>query len=132
MRKRGALKAIRPVLVSLLAGLVFFATLTGCAKKGEEKKKPKPKVKIEKGGNLNYMIDEPVSIDPLGLEDSEGLEVGANLFDSLTQITPDTLEVEPAVAESWKSDKAATVWTFKLRKGTKFHNGREVEAGDFK
>ncbi|HEX21469.1 MAG TPA: ABC transporter substrate-binding protein, partial [Actinobacteria bacterium] len=37
-----------------------------------------------------------------------------------------------AVAKSWSSNPEATVFTFHLKHGTKFHNGREVTAGDFK
>lgn len=125
-------KNIRAGLIILLAVILAFSmAVTGCEKK-VAKPKPKPTVKVEKGGNLNYMLGEPVSIDTLDLEESEGTEVGANLFDSLVQVNPTTEEVEPAVAESWKSNKDASVWTFKLRKGTKFHNGREVVAKDFK
>lgn len=36
------------------------------------------------------------------------------------------------MASKWESNEDATVWTFELRKGTKFHNGREVKAADFK
>jgi len=36
------------------------------------------------------------------------------------------------VAESWEANADATVWTFHLKENTKFHNGREVVAADFK
>lgn len=124
----------RCLLAVIILSFIFaFAmAVAGCQKKAEPKKKPKKVVKIKTGGNLNYMIGEPVSIDPLNLEDSEGLQVSANLFDSLVRVDPKTLALKPAVAESWKANKDATIWTFKLRKGTKFHHGREVEAADFK
>jgi peptide/nickel transport system substrate-binding protein len=34
----------------------------------------------------------------------------------------------PGVAESWEPNKELTAWTFRLRKGVLFHNGREVDA----
>jgi len=36
-----------------------------------------------------------------------------------------------AVAESWDISQDGTVYTFHLRHGVKFHNGREVKAADF-
>ena len=34
----------------------------------------------------------------------------------------------PSIAESWESNKELTAWTFRLRKGVLFHNGRELDA----
>ncbi len=34
------------------------------------------------------------------------------------------------LATSWKPNKDATVWTFQLRKGVKFHNGQEMTSTD--
>jgi peptide/nickel transport system substrate-binding protein len=34
----------------------------------------------------------------------------------------------PGIAESWEPNKEVTAWTFRLRKGVLFHNGREVDA----
>jgi peptide/nickel transport system substrate-binding protein len=34
----------------------------------------------------------------------------------------------PGIAESWEPNKELTAWTFRLRKGVLFHNGREVDA----
>lgn len=38
----------------------------------------------------------------------------------------------PALAESWKMSADAREYTFSLRKGVKFHNGRELTAEDIK
>jgi peptide/nickel transport system substrate-binding protein len=38
--------------------------------------------------------------------------------------------VKPDLAESWTKSDDLKTWTFKLRSGVKFHNGREVEAED--
>ena len=34
------------------------------------------------------------------------------------------------LATSWKPNKDATVWTFQLRKGVRFHNGKEMTSAD--
>ncbi len=38
--------------------------------------------------------------------------------------------LEPRVAESWKPNADSTVWTFKIRKGITFHNGKKLTADD--
>lgn len=51
------------------------------------------------------------------------------MFNGLTRILPD-LTIEPDLAESWETNEDATVWTFKLREGVKFHHGKELKAED--
>ena len=36
--------------------------------------------------------------------------------------------IVPGMAESWEPNKELTAWTFRLRKGVLFHNGREFDA----
>src|SRR5262249_54787119 len=36
--------------------------------------------------------------------------------------------IVPGIAESWEPNQELTAWTFRLRKGVLFHNGREVDA----
>ncbi len=39
-------------------------------------------------------------------------------------------EVIPELAESWKANADASIWTFHLRKGVTFHNGKSFTADD--
>src|SRR5581483_9678162 len=39
-------------------------------------------------------------------------------------------QLVPELATSWSSNKSATVWTYKLRQGVKFQNGRDFTADD--
>src|SRR5215471_15308707 len=36
--------------------------------------------------------------------------------------------IVPGIAESWEPNKELSAWTFRLRQGVLFHNGREVDA----
>src|SRR3954454_7388202 len=51
------------------------------------------------------------------------------VFHGLTRIDPD-LSVKPDLAVSWTASDDLKVWTFKLREGVKFHNGRTLDADD--
>jgi len=52
------------------------------------------------------------------------------MFDGLVQFDKD-LNVVPAIAKSWKISNDGLTYTFYLREGVKFHNGRDVTADDF-
>jgi len=43
----------------------------------------------------------------------------------LARVTP-AGELEPKLATEWSSSSDAKVWTFKIRKGVQFHNGKEM------
>jgi len=106
------------VLTMVVAGAMIASV--GCGGGGEA------------GGTLQLYIGDPSFIDPSQAFESEGITVINGLFDPLLRYDPLTLAVIPCVAESYDVSEDATVWTFHLKKGTTFHNGREVVAGDFK
>jgi peptide/nickel transport system substrate-binding protein len=54
----------------------------------------------------------------------------SRMFDGLVETNFETTEVEPALAESWTVSPDGRAWTFKLRKGVKFHDGVELTADD--
>jgi peptide/nickel transport system substrate-binding protein len=55
--------------------------------------------------------------------------VGGALHNCLTEVTTDG-ELAGEIAESWDSSKDAKTWTFRLRDGVTFHNGKSVSAAD--
>lgn len=60
---------------------------------------------------------------------AEEYNVGMLLFNGLVRITED-LKLEPELATEWSANADATEWTFKLRDGVKFHNGKAFSAED--
>jgi peptide/nickel transport system substrate-binding protein/oligopeptide transport system substrate-binding protein len=72
---------------------------------------------------------EPVHLDPARISDIYSRSVAQQIFDGLVQYDQ-TLSVAPALAEFWRASRDNLTWTFTLRKGVKFHHGREVTADD--
>lgn len=74
------------------------------------------------GGELHFMSSDKVStLFPLFSADLYSNRIISQLFEPLLKTDPKTLETIPAVAESYVVDKSAKVYTFKIRKGIKFH-----------
>lgn len=84
------------------------------------------------GRAVTYYINQPACIDPYDLQESEGTAVSSNLFDSLTEFDYRSSKLVAAAAESWEISEDATVFTFNIRQGCKFHNGEDVTAASFK
>ncbi|SFL79430.1 peptide/nickel transport system substrate-binding protein [Shimia aestuarii] len=51
------------------------------------------------------------------------------VFDCLTEVGPDGA-LRGELAESWEASADARIWTFNLRKGVEFHNGKRFGAED--
>ena len=117
-------------VVLAVAMLATFAALGGCTT--SEEKADEGGEGAVKGGTLSQFIVEPFAITPTLAYESEGIYIVSAMFDSLVEYDPITSELQPAAAESWSPNEDASVWTFNLRQGAKFHNGREVKAEDFK
>lgn len=73
--------------------------------------------------------NEPATLDPARINDVYSRSVAQQLFDGLVQFDQ-TLTIAPALAQFWKSSRDGLSWTFVLKKGVKFHHGREITADD--
>jgi len=82
------------------------------------------------GGTLRAGITAPAGpLEPYLLNDGGALALAGIPGEFLTFTTPQA-QVRPMLAASWKPNKDATVWTFQLRKGVRFHNGKEMTSAD--
>ena len=68
-------------------------------------------------------------IEPHTWLDQGGLETGGICGEFLTRVV-DSKTLVPELAISWSTNKEASIWTFKLRPGVKFHTGQTMVADD--
>lgn len=73
-------------------------------------------------------IAEPKSLDPAAVTAVNDFRILMNVYDGLVRYKDGTLEVEPALAESWTISDDGTVYTFNLREGVTFHDGTPLNA----
>ena len=82
------------------------------------------------GGTIRVgQIVPAATIDPVKIADGGGITVLSQAAETLVLSGKD-LSAVPVLAESWSPNKDGTVWTFKLRQGVKFHNGKPMTADD--
>jgi oligopeptide transport system substrate-binding protein len=79
---------------------------------------------------IRIATTEPPSIDPGIAEDNVSIGLIMHLFEALVRQTPDGV-IEPAVAEKWDVSPDGLTYTFHLRDGAKWSDGKPVTAGDF-
>src|SRR6201991_3862361 len=81
---------------------------------------------------LLAMILDPPGLDPtIAAAAGIGEIVHYNVLEGLTKINMDGTIV-PLLAESWSIDPDGKAYTFKLKKGVKFHDGETFDASDVK
>lgn len=92
--------------------------------------RPRPVRAGTPGGTVRVaQIVPAASIDPVKIADGGGITVVSQAAETLVLSGAD-LTARPVLAESWSPNKDGTVWTFKLRQGVKFHNGKPMTADD--
>ncbi len=69
------------------------------------------------------------TLDPHVGYDWQNWSVIKSIFDGLMDYKPGTTELEPDLAESYTVSDDGLTYTFKLRPGVKFHNGRLDDRG---
>ena len=78
------------------------------------------------------MVLEPKGLDPtVAAEAAIGEIVHYNVLEGLTKINVDG-RVSPLLAESWSMDPDGRLYTFRLRRGVKFHDGEEFDSAAVK
>ena len=93
----------------------------------EAKAGPKRGGKIIVGGTMS--TSESYDPGSFGVGDGSALGLYGAVYNNLLELGASG-EFEGEIAESWEPSPDAKTWTFKLRKGVEFTNGKTVEAED--
>jgi peptide/nickel transport system substrate-binding protein len=112
----------RDFLITTGGALAGMAAFGHTAQAAESKRHP------QRGGTLQYGPNTDVAgLDPHIQNQNQYHQATAAMYNGLTDIDQRG-NLVPSIAESWESNKELTAWTFRLRKGVLFHNGRELDA----
>ena len=119
MRRREFIQyAIAAGMSASVAGTMFDKAKAATPKKGGHF------IQALTGGSNNDVLDPAQTLDSYMINVSFG-----QLRNNLTEIGSDG-QIGPELCESWEASPDAATWTFKLRKGVEFHNGKSLEAND--
>ncbi|MEQ1875088.1 MAG: peptide-binding protein [Bdellovibrionia bacterium] len=87
----------------------------------------------QQGGTFVYNLDaEPTTLNPLTSTDLYSRNVQAFIVEGLLERNVDDYGWEPRLAEKWDISKDGKIFTFTLREGLTFHDGKPVTTEDVK
>jgi peptide/nickel transport system substrate-binding protein len=85
------------------------------------------------GGTLTVGLDGEIdTIDPLKSVTIVGFQVYTQMYEGLVAANAALDGVVPRLAETWDVSQDGLTYTFNLRQGVKFHNGKDFKAEDVK
>ncbi|MBL8708624.1 MAG: ABC transporter substrate-binding protein [Rhodospirillaceae bacterium] len=114
---------MKQLLLSCVAGASFALALGATAAADD----------IKQGGSMIVTYKDDVStLDPAIGYDWQNWSMIKSLFDGLMDYEPGTTVLRKDIAEDYTISDDGQTFTFTLRKGIKFHNGRELTAEDVK
>ncbi len=108
----------------LLAALLLMGTLAPMAARAQADKATTV--------TMAFLEAEPKTLDPQAAQTLDEFQVLYNIYEGLVSYDPKTLSPVSGLAEKWDISKDGLVYTFHLRAGVKFHNGRVMTADDVK
>ncbi|MBG20698.1 MAG: peptide ABC transporter substrate-binding protein [Rhizobiales bacterium] len=121
---------MKHLLKSSVAGAALIASLLAVPALAEDAGMD-PNAKNGGGIVVTYK-DDVATLDPAIGYDWQNWSMIKSLFDGLMDYEPGTTTLRPGLAESYDISDDGKTFTFHLRKGVKFHNGREMTADDVK
>jgi ABC-type transport system substrate-binding protein len=114
-----------PMLKTLKSGAAACAILAALALPAAAQDAPTP------GGSIVVTYkDDVATLDPAIGYDWQNWSMIKSLFDGLMDYEPGTTNLRPGLAESYEISDDGLTYTFHLRDGVTFHNGRTMTAED--
>jgi peptide/nickel transport system substrate-binding protein len=119
---------VRASVVGLSATLVG-QVLAACGSSSSSSS-ASPSSAPKAGGTLKVTMPSPtVAVEPTTMYDTGSIATAQMVAEYLVWVGND-LSLRPVLAEKWSSDTTSKVWTFNLRKGVTFQDGKAFGADD--
>ena len=107
--------------------LTLASLVAGCGKGGFSKGS-----QAQKSSVFTYALNNNITtLDPGKVQDVDLTDVIRNVYEGLVEYDENN-KLVPRLAEKWEVKDGGKTYVFTLRKGVRFHNGRELKADDFK
>lgn len=82
-------------------------------------------------GRIRIASQRPAGpIDPIAMSDNASYNVASQTLEYLAALSVSGLDIEPGLATAWNSNDTVDEWTFTLRQGVKWHDGKPFTARD--
>ncbi|ANN32803.1 peptide-binding protein [Bacillus thuringiensis serovar coreanensis] len=79
---------------------------------------------------LQVQMNLDITLDPVYATMRSECHMVKHIFDTLVYVDGNTNIIEPRLAFHWEYNDGEKIWTFYLRKGVHFHNGKQLTAHD--
>src|ERR1700744_4672750 len=112
--------------LALIAGAALIAIAVAACGGGSTSSGPAAGTPPKHGGTLRLaQIGEVETLNPIKGDDFNSINPQSQIFETLVKTNAQG-KLEPWLAESYESSPDAKVWTFDLRHGVKFSDGRPL------
>lgn len=110
---------------TLLTVLLLVVSAAGCVRQPTA---PLDDPAPVRGGTLVVAVPaDPAGLDPHKAVAAATFQITRNLYETLVQVDPQG-RLEAGLARTWEVSPDGLVYTFHLRPGARFHDGRDVNA----
>lgn len=119
----------KKVGIFFLLFVLAFA-LIGCSNEGSKDKEDASEENKTYKDQINIAVTaQPPTLDSAMTVSQVALDIAGNVFETLYTLNKD-YEPTPMLAESFDVSEDGKIYTFTLREGIKFHNGKEMTSED--
>jgi peptide/nickel transport system substrate-binding protein len=111
---------------TILLAILMVCVLSACSKPAADT----PSATAPSGGKIKVAINaQPPTLDPHMTSATATSEIARYIFEQLVTLNS-KYQAVPMLAEKVDTSEDGKTYTFHLRKGVKFHNGKEMKAED--
>lgn len=107
----------------LFSALIFNACSSRDTDESAEVKKVKQEI-------VTASLSDPKTFNIIVSNETSSTAILGYLFEGLIRLNPKTLEHEPMLAKSWKVSDDGKEWTFHLREGVRWSDGKKFSSDD--